>query len=222
MISIRYGERIEETIAAVCPIPVGSSVSIGTFGVSSSVTFVVDPSATAPQIAAAQALIDSFDWSDAAQLAWETEQASKIIVPGAAVRLPADRVRSLTSFANVDGLSFQLTKDTHYGFWFDGAYNSAAAATGCQLALNGPANSFFAAGFEIATSTTAWLSAVSGSYDNGVNATGSAGATNLPFHIYGNITTTAAGLLVVRFRSETNGQAVTIKRGSMGLLKAVG
>lgn len=146
---------------------------------------------------------------------------SRAAVAGA-VRLTVDRSTTSPNFQDVVGLQFQLEANAHYAFQFDGAYTAAAGTTGLQLALNGPAFSFLAAGFEIATSTTAWLAALAAAYDNGVNGTASGGGTALPFHIFGNISTTEAGLLIVRGRTEVNGSQVTIKRGSYGLLTKVG
>lgn len=57
--------RLHETIAAVCPI---DGVSGGTQG---NVTIQYAAGATAPQRAAADAALASFDWSDNAQTAWD-------------------------------------------------------------------------------------------------------------------------------------------------------
>lgn len=193
-----------------------NDVRIVTTGVSASVVLI--PAATAPQ----QAIIDAYDWTDAAYDAWETEQLTKTITKGCAVRLQADRTTNTNpGYADCTGLSFQLGANTHYAFQFDGAYTAVGATTGIQLAVNGPANSFLAIGFEVAESATAWRSACSPNFNQGVDGTASAGATLLPWHIFGNISTTAAGILIVRFRSETNGQNVTIRRGSYGILKAI-
>jgi hypothetical protein len=56
-------ERLYRKLAEACPYV---SASIGTIGVSPSVKFQPAASATAAQIAAAQSVIDTFDWSDAA------------------------------------------------------------------------------------------------------------------------------------------------------------
>lgn len=72
--------RLDAAVRAAAPI-VG--VSVGTPGVSASVRVDFDPAATADQRAAAQAVVDGFDWSDAAQAAWELSQS---------------RTRALTSF----------------------------------------------------------------------------------------------------------------------------
>jgi len=60
-------ERLEEAIRVVCPT---DSVSVGTFGVSASCSFVPSAGATAQQITNGQTVIDAFDWSEATQNAW--------------------------------------------------------------------------------------------------------------------------------------------------------
>ena len=134
------------------------------------------------------------------------------------VRLKADRSTTADTFQNVVGLSFQLEANRHYAFAFDGVYHAQAGTVGLWLALNGPAFSFMGGVVEIATSTTAWQSQAFANYDVGPQPTGSGGATPLPWHIYGTISTTAAGLLIVRGRSEVNGSNVTIRQGSFGKL----
>jgi hypothetical protein len=141
---------------------------------------------------------------------------------GGAVRLSQDRSTTSTSYQDVVGLAFPLAANCHYAFQFEGAYTTAVNTTGIQLALNGPAFSVLAAGFQLFTSATAVLAALAANYDVGVNGTASAAGTALPFRIYGNISTTAAGLLIVRGRSEVNGSAVTVRAGSYGLLFKVG
>ncbi len=63
----RSTARLHEAIAAICPI-VG--VSVGTIGDSSTVRVVFADSATAQQMADAQAVVNAFDWSDQAQTTW--------------------------------------------------------------------------------------------------------------------------------------------------------
>lgn len=64
--------RLHAAIAAVCPI---TGVSDGTPGDSATVRVDYDPGATTEQRAAAQAVVDGFDWSTEAQLAWERSRA---------------------------------------------------------------------------------------------------------------------------------------------------
>lgn len=206
--------RLHYTLEAVCPIS-------GVSGSQGNVRIDYKAEATSQQQTNAQNALAAFDWSQAAHDLWLERKTNCTMGRTSAVRLQADRSTTSNSYQDVVGLSFELEAGKHYAFEFHGAYSTAGATTGIQLAVNGPAQSFFAAAFDLATSTTAWLSAVAGAYDNGVNATAGGGATNLPFHICGNLTTIADGLLIVRGRSETNGNQVTIKRGSYGLLFGV-
>jgi hypothetical protein len=174
--------------------------------------------------AAAQPIIDTFDWSQAAQDAW-LEQLKCAAVGGINYRrLAVPRSTNVgPAWSNVTGLSFPLMASRHYAFAFDGAYTTAAAATGLQLAVTGPVTpAMFVAGIEIAESVTAWRNAGVTAYDTGGNGTASAGATPLPFHVFGNISTGAAGgNLQLRFRTEVNGSQVTIGAGSYATLSAV-
>lgn len=64
-----YAARLTEAIAAVCPI-----TGVRATGAAVSDAFFPLPSATPSQLAAAQAVIDTFDRSDSAQTAWENLQ----------------------------------------------------------------------------------------------------------------------------------------------------
>jgi hypothetical protein len=59
--------RLHEEIAAVCPIDTMTGTEEG-------VEIAFRPEATPPQRAAAQAVVDGFDWSDAAHNAWLDDQ----------------------------------------------------------------------------------------------------------------------------------------------------
>lgn len=61
-------ERLHQSVVAVCPI---IGVAIGRKGVSASVRIDFTPEATPQQQTDAQSVVDAFDWSDAAQTAWE-------------------------------------------------------------------------------------------------------------------------------------------------------
>lgn len=67
-----YFDRLSESVRAACPVLV---VRVGRRADRSTWTFDPDPSATAQQVAAAQAVIDSFADTDAAQAAWEASAA---------------------------------------------------------------------------------------------------------------------------------------------------
>lgn len=63
--------RLHAAVAAVCPI---TGVSVGTPGVPASVTVHHAPEATPAQQTAAAGVVAGFDWSAAAQTAWERGQ----------------------------------------------------------------------------------------------------------------------------------------------------
>ena len=67
----QHATRLDAAVRAVCPI---IGVSVGVPGDSATVTIDFDPSATAQQRAAAQAVADSFDWSQAAGAVWAEDQ----------------------------------------------------------------------------------------------------------------------------------------------------
>ncbi len=139
------------------------------------------------------------------------------------VRKVSDDTTQSTSFSDVPGLQFQLEPNSHYKFDFDGGYTAVGATTGLQLSVNGPAapDVIRFTGW-LATSATATFNGAGGAYDAAIAATASGGATALPFGLVGSISTgTAGGAFGLRFRSETNGNAVTILRGSIGTLTAV-
>lgn len=139
------------------------------------------------------------------------------------VRTTADAPTSNPAFIDVPELNFTLAPSSHYKFSFEGAYTAALATTGLQLSVNGPASpNFMRAKGIIFTSTTAVFAGAIGAYDAAIAATASGGATALPFELTGTISTGATGgTFSLRFRTEVNGSAVTILRGSMGELISV-
>jgi hypothetical protein len=213
-------QRLHESVAAVAPI---RGVSLGTVGDSGSVSIQFDPSATGPQQTAAQTAVATFDWSQAAHDAWTLERSTKTIGTFSVVRKGADESNNTVSFADVAGLSFILAPNTHYRFRFVGAYTAAAATTGLQLGVNGPASPVFMRLVgQISTSATAGQNGAVGAYDTAIAATASGGSTALPFWIEGTISTGATGgTFRLRFRSEIAGSAVTILRGSFAEIAAV-
>lgn len=208
--------RLHEAIAAVCPID-------GVSGSQGNIRIDYKPEATAQQQTDAQTALAAFDWSQAAQNQWLARSKQRAVGNVTAVRLGVDRVNSTVNFADCTGLEFDMAPNSHYAFEFTGAYTAAAGTTGLQLSVNGPAspNLVVAAG-QIATSGTAVVNGGIASYDTGINATASGGATALPFFVKGNISTGAnGGTFILRFRSEIAASAVTIKAGSYGLLYGV-
>jgi len=206
-------ERLRATIAAACPVAVVRVLADGTG------SFVPDPSATQAQITAGNAALAAYDYSQAAEDAFAAQRLGATAGRATGCRVAADRSATGAALVDVPDLNFQLDANKSYAFYFDGFYTAAATTTGLGLAVNGPAASFVGYGVEIATSNAgAWVSGASLAYDGGVLATSSLGTTPCPFHVYGTVTTTAAGVLTLRGRSEVAGSAVTIKRGSFGVL----
>lgn len=205
----------EEILAAGVPIV---SVRIGTFGVKA--TYRVDP---ADQQAAAQPTINAFDDSPAADAVWLQQKSVKVVNASFGVRKTADQAVTSGTFVNCDDLTFTLAPSTHYKWRFAGAYTAAAATTGLQLSVNGPAApNFLRFVGQIFTGATAIFGAGAGAYDVAIAGTASGGATPLPFAIEGTISTGAAGgSFVLRVRSEVAGSAVTILRGTIGELVVV-
>jgi hypothetical protein len=165
---------------------------------------------------------------DGAQITFLPPSVATVQAKGQLVgstRVGQDRSTTSASYVDVPDMQFELLPNSHYNFEFKGAYTAAAATTGAQLAVSGPslAGGFLAVGFEIYTSATAVLAAVAAAYDVGVLGTASGGAQALPFFVSGNISTgPAGGVLSLRGRTEVAGSAVTIKRGSFGVLWKVG
>lgn len=94
-------QRLQEAIGAVCPILSLYSPAVGV------AEFIADPSATAPQLAAARALIEGgFDWSNAAHNIWrlaKLRQQAESAIDNATDRLEqVDRAIALMMLHDVD------------------------------------------------------------------------------------------------------------------------
>lgn len=85
----QHTQRLDALVRAAAPI---HGVGVGTLGDSSTVRIDFRPDATPEQRAAAQAVVDSFDWSDAAQSAWEADRVPerKALRAAAATALAAN------------------------------------------------------------------------------------------------------------------------------------
>lgn len=170
-----------------------------------------------------EATLNAVVWSPAIQAQWTEAQVASNVGSVNIKRLTVPRSTNVNpAWQNVTGLEWPLLANKHYAFSFDGAYTTAAATTGLQLAITGPTSpTALAFNIEIAESVTAWRSASVSAYDTGGLGTGSAAATPLPFHVAGTISTGAnTGTLQLRFRSEVNGSQVTIGALSYSELKA--
>lgn len=130
-----------------------------------------------------------------------------------------------TNLADVDWLSFPILASGVYVAEYHLFYTAAATTTGLVLSVNGPTTptiSYFASG--IPTSTTATVYGASDTYDTALVAADTPSTT--AFHrclleaFIQNGTT--AGTLALRFRTEENASAATIKKGSWARLTRVG
>jgi hypothetical protein len=130
----------------------------------------------------------------------------------------------LTTVGSTTGLGLSLAANTTYTFDYVVLFQSSALATGIGLALTGPASpSYIDYTVTIpigADGTGAMYSGWGTTYDDTVLGTAvQAANTTYVARIYGVITTGAtAGTLTPRFRSEINGNTVTVKAGSWGSL----
>lgn len=208
--------RLTEAIIAAGVAITG--VSIGTVG--NKASYLVSP---ANLQASAQPTIDAFDDSQAAEDAYVATQSERVIGAIRGVRKTADEAFSTTSFADVADLSIVLAPNSHYEFHAYGAYSAAAATTGLQLSVTGPANPVVVRFIGwIAESPTANRNGAGGNYDVAIAGTASAGATALPWELMGTISTGATGgALNVRAKSEVPGGVVTVLRGSVLKVSAV-
>lgn len=120
------------------------------------------------------------------------------------------------TMTDMTGMSFAVTSGTTYRFRATIIYTSAATGTGIGLAATGPAASIFAYNFSSAltTKTTGGGGGSAGTGGCTANSV-SAAATGNSAVIEGVITPTANGTVQLRFASELNGSAVTIKSGSL-------
>lgn len=76
--------RLFASVSSACPLlddATHSSLSVSQPGVNSSVKFSPAAAATPAQISAAQTAINNFDWSDAAQAAWQVQQNRTVAQP---------------------------------------------------------------------------------------------------------------------------------------------
>lgn len=134
------------------------------------------------------------------------------------VRKTADQSNNLITLADVADLALAVPAPGTYSFRFELYFTAAATTTGLGLSVNGPAQSFLRFGADISTSATARLNGVQTTYGGTVLGTASGAATPLVARLTGTVTTTAAGTLQLRFRSEVATSNVTILRGSWGEL----
>lgn len=141
---------------------------------------------------------------------------------GGQVKITADVVSSVTSLADVTGLSLPVLANRTYAFTFWIRFSTAALTTGAQYALNAPANTFLT--YRTETSLTAAAAGAPtyrtaravniGSASASVDAIGG----DLLCVIQGIIRPTAGGNIQVRHATEVAASNLTTKLGSCGVL----
>ncbi len=140
--------------------------------------------------------------------------ATKVILGG-------DQVNSTDVAADVTGLSFAVAANTTYLFRFTLIFQSAATGTGIELAMNGPASpTSVNTNILIHQSANDWRNNSVSGYDSFFAGLAVSAANNgKPATLEGTLVNGAnAGVLIVRFKSETDTVAVTVKGNSSGLL----
>lgn len=186
-------------------------------------TGVLGPQPSESDLLTAQASPAYATYINPAEVAKRNEEKnSKVVGRIIGKRKASNEDFTTNSFTNVAGLAFQLAPNTHYLFEYEGAYRTAAAATGIQLSVSGPASpDFISFVGNVFAATNSNIGGVGAAYDSALAMTQSAGATPLPFRLKGTISTGAnGGALNLRVRSETVGSTVTILRGTVGTLSA--
>lgn len=140
----------------------------------------------------------------------------------AIVKKGADESFTATTLADVAGTALTMAANADYEFDYLVIFQTAATTTGIWLALNGPTGLIeLSALVETQTAPTTWSSAVHLAYNGGATtASIDAANTRRIARIRGIVRNgTTAGNLVLRAASEVSGSAVTIKRGTIGVLK---
>jgi len=129
----------------------------------------------------------------------------------------ADISRTQTTYADVTGLSFAVAANKDYEMKCNIIYRSAATGTGIGIALNGPTSPTVVAGQFVSNSSA---TAFNGRSFNAYNGTGkTTGVQTANADTYGIFNAyfrngATSGNLTLRYASETNGTAVTIRAGS--------
>lgn len=133
------------------------------------------------------------------------------------VVLGSDQVRTLNTFANVAGLSVPVLADKDYFVEFEIIFRTAATGTGIAFAVDGPASpAAVVVQGAIPTGPTAAQFVHARAYNSGQASSGVDAANS---DMFATITCVLrngpnSGDLVLRFASEVNGSAVTVKAGS--------
>ena len=104
--SVRVTQRLEESLQAVCPV---AGVSVGTPGNVTTVRIDYAAEATSLEREAAQAALAAFDWSAAAQIAWEnarTQARTDLIAAAAQATDALDTYLAISNPTNAQAVAF--------------------------------------------------------------------------------------------------------------------
>lgn len=163
------------------------------------------------------------DTSDSNNLKTVTAQSIADLASGGAANNPAVNTSDVATTTNVlsdvTGLTKTVESGKTYAFKVTGFFNTAVVGTGLQLAMNGPTTSSIyingeigsnATGGKLYGKVTAWDTVIPG-------VTGPDDATTANaayFVLQGTFTTTAAGTVAVRYKSEVDTSQVQILTGA--------
>lgn len=132
------------------------------------------------------------------------------------VRVTADRQNATTAYTDVTDLTWAVVANTNYEYECSMIVDVAAAATGAQFSVNGPAAfTQLVATFDVSSSTTAVSKYSHVAYNSATNVpTASQGPIRTIYKASGNfVNGNNAGTFAIRFRSE-NTNAVNVRQGS--------
>lgn len=217
--SSRTLARLHAILQAVAPL---DGVAVGSAGDVATVRIDFGPGVTQGQRDAAAAALATFDWSPAAQAAWDLQQHQAVLGVQTIRRTTTGQTITGTTLVDVTGLRFELAPHSHYYFRYLGGYTSAVSTTGLSLAVNGPASpDWISYAAQIAMTGITAAYGVGAAYDTPSTAPTGGGATMLPFSLEGTISTgDVGGTFTLRAAAEVAGSTVTILRGSIGILAA--
>ena len=127
------------------------------------------------------------------------------------------------AFADVTGMSFAVKAAVVYHFEFNILWQSAAATTGGAFSVNGPASPTFLEYCLVGqTTANAFQSKTGTAYDTITAMSTGPGATTMLAKLVGTIQPSVDGTLILRSKSELDSSAVTVRKGSCGILRIVG
>jgi hypothetical protein len=133
------------------------------------------------------------------------------------VSISGDVTSTSTSFTDITGLSFPVVANKNYWFRFVVPYTVNATTTGIRLSINGPSSPTYLVYYVELPNGTNVLGIRLGltTYD-ATPTTANSTTTNSNLGIIeGVITPSSNGILIGRISTESAGQTVTIKSGSM-------